>query len=217
MGENSVATIAEHDKAIVENWNNTVTEEDTVYCLGDVAVRNNGQSRLKDIIRKLKGRIILVKGNHDYFDNEVYLDMGFYAVHDRPFYLEKKRIIKHEPEPVGDYCMNIHGHLHGSYLNLPNYKNVSANLINMTPTDLDEIINSIELKEKFRHYGDEWWSNNQVYCEYSRSRTDIVLNEEWILDREKTFKLWEDQGFFDYIINGEVKHDAYQKYKNKKS
>lgn len=57
----------EHDKLIIENWNNVVTNGDTVYILGDVGrVGNNKDNEyLCKCISVLKGRKVLILGNHD--------------------------------------------------------------------------------------------------------------------------------------------------------
>jgi calcineurin-like phosphoesterase family protein len=51
------------DEAIIKNWNNTVTDEDTVYILGDMFWCNT--QKAIEILKSLKGTKILIKGNHD--------------------------------------------------------------------------------------------------------------------------------------------------------
>lgn len=51
------------NEAIVKNWNETVSPDDTVYHLGDVALGPIQDSL--SIIERLNGRKILVTGNHD--------------------------------------------------------------------------------------------------------------------------------------------------------
>ena len=57
----------EHDKLIKENWNHVVTNADTVYLLGDIgrAENNKDIEYICSIISTLKGKKILVVGNHD--------------------------------------------------------------------------------------------------------------------------------------------------------
>lgn len=46
-------------------WNETVTNKDTVYFLGDFFMKAN-RAEMKEILRKLNGKdIFIVKGNHD--------------------------------------------------------------------------------------------------------------------------------------------------------
>ena len=57
----------DHDKLIKENWNKTVTNGDTVYILGDIG-REGGNREMEylcEIISTLKGRKVLVQGNHE--------------------------------------------------------------------------------------------------------------------------------------------------------
>lgn len=57
------SSIEEHDKALIQNWNNVVGQDDTVFHLGDFAYGNS--QFIANIIKQLNGNIILVKGNHD--------------------------------------------------------------------------------------------------------------------------------------------------------
>lgn len=56
-------SIEENDRTIVDNWNRVVDLEDDVYILGDISFYNPGKTI--DILRKLNGRLHLIKGNHD--------------------------------------------------------------------------------------------------------------------------------------------------------
>jgi calcineurin-like phosphoesterase family protein len=56
-------TIEEHDETVIGNWNKTISPEDTVWLLGDVAMRWDGALREK--LQQLNGTIHLVTGNHD--------------------------------------------------------------------------------------------------------------------------------------------------------
>jgi calcineurin-like phosphoesterase family protein len=80
--------------ALVENWNSVVSEGDTVFHLGDVALGPIAESLTH--IRRLNGYKILVEGNHDRRfmamqqgkaekaerERERYLNAGFDEVHD---------------------------------------------------------------------------------------------------------------------------------------
>lgn len=58
--------VDEMNEALVNNWNAVVKPEDTVYLLGDVTFyRGNRQQIAADLLKRLNGTIILVKGNHD--------------------------------------------------------------------------------------------------------------------------------------------------------
>ena len=57
------SSIEEHDKTLIQNWNNVVGQDDTVFHLGDFAYGNS--QFVSNIIKQLNGNIILIKGNHD--------------------------------------------------------------------------------------------------------------------------------------------------------
>jgi calcineurin-like phosphoesterase family protein len=88
---------------LVELWNETVTDDDTVWVLGDVALGALDESLAH--IGRLAGRKLLVPGNHDRCwegdralrkgdpearerrrakERQRYLDAGFAEIHDRP-------------------------------------------------------------------------------------------------------------------------------------
>lgn len=46
--------VEEMNKVLIENWNNTITDFNTIFHLGDVALTN--ESEMKEIISKLKGK-----------------------------------------------------------------------------------------------------------------------------------------------------------------
>lgn len=57
-------TIDEMHQDILEKWNSKITNGDTVYILGDVSMRGKNDNLIA-LVAQLKGRKILIKGNHD--------------------------------------------------------------------------------------------------------------------------------------------------------
>ena len=57
------SSVHEHNEAVIDNWNSIVREEDDVYVLGDL-VLNDLEAGIA-CIRRLRGRIHIVRGNHD--------------------------------------------------------------------------------------------------------------------------------------------------------
>ena len=57
------ATIEEMDETLIRNWNAKVTNGDTVYILGDFCYK--GGRATKWYLQQLKGRKVLIVGNHD--------------------------------------------------------------------------------------------------------------------------------------------------------
>lgn len=56
-------TIEEMNNTIISNWNSVISENDTVYVCGDMFM--GPLDKIKEILDQLKGKIILVRGNHD--------------------------------------------------------------------------------------------------------------------------------------------------------
>lgn len=96
---------------IIKRWNERVSWNDTVIHLGDVAI--GPKQLVEDQIRRLAGRKILVRGNHDRnSSNSWWMDHGF------DFSCDGLRFqncwLTHEPDTsrAGGCDLNIHGHLH---------------------------------------------------------------------------------------------------------
>ena len=80
---NRQATNAVEDmKAMVIAHNEVVTSNDLVIFVGDVSCSWQGTQWLPKILKALKGRKILVKGNHDHLSKSKYVKLGFESVHD---------------------------------------------------------------------------------------------------------------------------------------
>lgn len=58
------ANVEEMHTHFLSRWNTKVTNSDTVYILGDIALRGR-HTPLVGLVAQLKGKKILVKGNHD--------------------------------------------------------------------------------------------------------------------------------------------------------
>lgn len=112
------------DSAITANWNEVVTDEDTVYVLGDFAKQGLDKDALYMYLKELKGRKRLVMGNHDNYTPEEYMTAGFEMVYDVPIILDGFWILSHEPLYITEKMpyANVYAHVHSN----PNYKSVSS-------------------------------------------------------------------------------------------
>ncbi len=92
----------EMDVALIYNWNNTVSERDDVYVVGDFAFKNHEENRSAGL---LNGNKILVKGNHDDSHWQIHsLILEYYGM---------KVFVTHRPEDcVLGYKLCLCGHLH---------------------------------------------------------------------------------------------------------
>jgi len=102
---------------IVKRWNNVVSEDDTVYHLGDVAFQlGSKKEEIKNIVQNLKGHKKLILGNHDKQDKQYYLDMGFEEVFEEDVLLDDVWL-SHKPilnQKKLNGKINIHGHVHSN-------------------------------------------------------------------------------------------------------
>ena len=136
----------EMNSVLIKNWNDTVDDKDRVYLLGDVAMNK------KDFMKAvpyLKGRIVLVKGNHDQEK------LSFYTpwFDDIRAYVVKKGIIMSHipihPGSLSRWQFNIHGHLHDGFVRDangnpdPRYICVSMEHTDYRPLDLQTILDKV--------------------------------------------------------------------------
>lgn len=63
MCQRPFSSIDEMDEIMIQNWNSVVHNDDTVYIVGDFCHRNDKSPAY--YLARLKGRKILVRGNHD--------------------------------------------------------------------------------------------------------------------------------------------------------
>ena len=153
-------TIEEHDKVLIKNWNSVVSNQDTVYILGDFHWGKEHQ--WIETLEQLNGNKVLIKGNHDISpqkSKKYFQDIKDYKEIDDN---GRRIILCHYPMPYfknhyyGYY--HLYGHVHNSFeYNMVEYDrylmgelygkpcemyNVGAMMpwMNFTPRTLEEII-----------------------------------------------------------------------------
>lgn len=134
-------SVEEMDEALVKNWNSVVGDKDRVYLLGDVVINR----KALPILSRLKGRKVLVKGNHDIFRLEDYLpyfdDIRAYVVKKAG---DGRRVIMSHipihPDSVGRFGVNIHGHLHSNKIDDSRYVCVSVEHTDFTPVEFSQLM-----------------------------------------------------------------------------
>jgi len=140
------SSIEEHDETLIQNWNAVVRRNDIVYHCGDFMF--GGREKQEQVIKKLNGRIRLIKGNHDLKKSP----NGFEWVKDIAVVkVEGKKIcLCHYPlasPPRCDYHLFGHSHINGPhrYINyspefrLPAY-NMYVGFWNWRPVTLEQIL-----------------------------------------------------------------------------
>lgn len=140
------------EEKLLKNWEKMVAEGDIVFHLGDFAIGKLDESKsitenIKLFRQRLKGRIILVRGNHDMKPNEWYMQNGFEVCVNKMIFNYKgvRLLLTHQPEIVdGDWDFNIHGHLHGNehrgyFDNFPKLIDVSVDCLGWRPILLSDV------------------------------------------------------------------------------
>jgi len=109
--------INEMNKSIINKWNEQVSRRDIVYHLGDFGFGK--EKEIAEIRNKLKGKIILILGNHDYKNHIDRFSDIFTKIYDLKTikYNHKKIILCHYAMRVWDSShynsYHLYGHSHG--------------------------------------------------------------------------------------------------------
>ena len=208
-------TIKEHDIYIKSLITNNTHPSDTLYVLGDV-----GELTKENMIfwKNLKCKTVLIRGNHD--TQKQKLLQAFNVVSDVPIFYNKRILLSHEPLPVTNETINIHGHLHGAYLDSDNHVNISIHVTNYkiwTKKMLEKILmQKPKISQKFMF---EWYANKYIF---TTEKSDIVFKKEDKLDLEKSRLKQITQGslrkIYDKTITNflkeypDYKHSDYKKF-----
>lgn len=159
------SSIEEHDKTLIQNWNNVVGQDDTVFHLGDFAYGNS--QFISNIIKQLNGNIILIKGNHDLRNmNPTLYNMFSDAVYQARILIDKQTVyLNHFPFLCfehGDinlykdnYSIQLFGHVHSGPLTssedvnrlnilFPTQYDVGVDNNNFTPISWIDVKNKIK-------------------------------------------------------------------------
>ena len=142
----------EMDEAMVKRWNETVRPNDKVYHLGDVVINR----KALNVMRRLNGDKVLIRGNHDIFRLEDYTPF-FRDV--RGYHVMNGMILSHIPvheESLGRFGTNIHGHLHANRVKMkdpfgyresvvdPRYHCVCVEQTDFRPILFEDVIKKIK-------------------------------------------------------------------------
>lgn len=160
-GPRGFKNVADMNAAIVHNWNTVVDDDDDVFVLGDLMLNDNDAGMA--LLRKLKGHIYIILGNHDtdarvdLYETLPNVEAISYA--DRikckgyTFYLSHYPTITtngNEMRPLNKAVINLFGHTHQKekfYDNNPLMYHVGLDSHNNTPVSLDQIIADCEAQK----------------------------------------------------------------------
>lgn len=142
------------NEMMIEKWNAVVGPGDTVYHLGDFSMGPKDNVNLR---KRLNGKVILIKGNHDRKDH-VHLAAGFDEIHRRleievdkyklylahiPIHLDPgtrwyPTELKTSPPEYYDYFLC--GHVHTEWKRQGKTINVGVDVSNFTPLTLAQLL-----------------------------------------------------------------------------
>jgi calcineurin-like phosphoesterase family protein len=138
-------------ETIIQRHNSVVKPGDKVYFLGDVVISR--KAKALEVLARMNGEKILIKGNHDQCDAQAYLE---YFKDIRGSHQFDGLIMTHipiHPESLARWGLNVHGHLHSNVVKMalsqipdPRYFNVSMERINYTPISLEEVKKQVKMR-----------------------------------------------------------------------
>jgi len=147
------SSVEEMNQCMVDNWNESVKDQDIIYHLGDVCF--GGKAKTEAILSKLNGRKRLIMGNHDCLDVRFYrnyfqkimswrtfdkdvtgCDKTFVACH---YPLHKSSFEKRDRGIR--FC--VHGHTHTQNVDENGYINVCVEQTGYKPVAMDELLDKM--------------------------------------------------------------------------
>lgn len=116
-------TVDEHDRFIIETWQEDVAPDDYVFILGDVSFVN--EDRTLNILCQLPGKKILIKGNHDKtIINSSLLRAQFLYIKDYMSIVIDGHSIELFHYPIFEFnkqhrgAYHLYGHVHGKNIGM---------------------------------------------------------------------------------------------------
>lgn len=153
------SNVDEMNEGLIKNWNDTVTNEDQVYILGDMFFC--GTTKAKEILKQLNGEKYLILGNHDWGKIKTHRakEFGFEWI-DKSFSLRignqldvllshfpyknagdhtegEERYAEHRYEDGGKWL--LHGHVHTAWQIKDKMINVGVDVWDYKPVSQEKI------------------------------------------------------------------------------
>ncbi len=150
----------EMDLEIIKKYNEVVSDDDIVYHLGDFSIdsytpeiKAQREPYLVNVFKQLKGKKILISGNHDAMYLELYNKLfdsilPYHEIKDENNRV--KFVLCHYPfeswNNKNNSSIHLHGHSHGKALKLKNRYDVGIDSNNFYPINIENLI--IEVKKQ---------------------------------------------------------------------
>jgi len=135
----------EMNEMLIKNWNSVVSPDTRVFHLGDFSF--GGVTASADVISRLNGYKIIIKGNHDRGRTKL-VSMGFQeALLNLDFEYEgMKGFMQHVPDRKNHHKYDLYlcGHVHIAWIKSGNIINVGCDVWDYTPQTLDFIIKNAQ-------------------------------------------------------------------------
>ena len=147
MCDRPFAGLEEMHAALMANWNAVVGKQDEVYILGDLVYKGKA-SQANEILKKLRGRKFLIKGNHEKYLNDADFDMSAYEwVKDYHVlnYEDARFVLFHYPilewEHYHRKSAHLFGHIHSKLFRHPKERafNVGVDNNDFAPVSAEAI------------------------------------------------------------------------------
>lgn len=150
----------EMNETMRERWNSEIEDGDVVYHLGDLALWSPEDE--DEWIRKLNGEMMIIKGNHDSFNEYTEAPTVDSCVLK---YDKYKFYCTHRPENVPDDWNHwvLYGHHHNNdlrefpFVDYENNRiNLSVELIDYAPLKLEDLVEILGRRERIERLPDEY-------------------------------------------------------------
>jgi len=150
------------DSVIIKNHNRVVDDNDDVYILGDFTMMTKShRGQIEQYVRKLKGRLHLIMGNHDVKDPWFWTELGFWSVH-APYFEVEEFICVHDPalSQVWVDKWFLCGHIHTLFYMQRNCLNVGVDMHNFTPLSIKQVREQVlDYRNGTRYTARKWLQN----------------------------------------------------------
>lgn len=141
-------SLEEMNEKLISNWNERVDDNDTVYILGDVFMGSG--DTIQDIMPRLKGKKILIRGNHDTNKRVELMKPYLEGVYDtfNLKYNGKFYVLCHYPMREWfnkeHHSVHLYGHVHSNEhrngcLAQPNSYHIGVDTNGLRPISIEEI------------------------------------------------------------------------------
>lgn len=104
------SSVEECDELMIENWNKVVKPIDRIFHLGDIVYHCKNRD---EIMQRLNGEKILIKGNHD--KDQLGWYMKYFKDIRGTHHIDGNYLLSHfpiHPDSKGRFVRGLHGHIH---------------------------------------------------------------------------------------------------------